>query len=207
MGDAPLIVLISAIGVVGALFVCVATVAVLFALRGRVARGDRPPVVLLRCAETIDDELRARWAGDEVAYGGEIHRIVVSAATCGLPHDAVGNRKALQLAIAHREAQALGWVTRDTVVVHADADVELQPGDLDRLVDATDERTTAFAAPAPRGGSKLAELVARAAITASPQAFAAVDALARMTGGAPALAGKLVAIPHRELEADRKSGG
>ena len=201
MGDAPLIELVAAVGAFGAVFACVAACAVLFASRGRTTRSDRPPVVLLRCAETIDDELRARWAPDERAYDGELHRIVVSAAQCGLANDAVGNRKALQLAIAHREAWSLGWITRDTVVVHADADVELQAGDLDRLVAATDARTTAFAAPSPRGGTKLAELLARAAITASPQAFATVDALARITGGAPALAGKLVAIPQAELEA------
>ncbi|CAN5657803.1 hypothetical protein BH09MYX1_BH09MYX1_03330 [soil metagenome] len=192
------------LALVGVAFALVATIATLMAPRGG-AREDRPAIVLLRCAEALDDELGARWSKDSTAYSGAIRRVVVVPAggvvggahvvASGIAANVVGNRKSLQLAMAHREAETMGWLDARTIVVHADADVELGPGDLDRLVEAVDDRTVAFAVPAPRGGAKLAELTARAIVTASPQAFAVVCGLARMTRSAPALAGKLVAIP------------
>lgn len=194
---------------VAALFVAITIVAVL-ARRRAPALGAAPPVVLLRCVEDLSPEHPARFARDAAAYRGPLRRVVASAtganvegAHCvrsGISPSAVGNRKALHLGIAYREAEALGWLSEDTVVVHADADVELQPGDLDRLVAAVDAKTAAFAAPAPRGGSAFAEACARAVITATPQAFAAVDALSRVSRGSPALAGKLVATPVPLLE-------
>lgn len=201
---------LAALGAVSTLFVLVTTLAILFRRRAPSTTRELPPVVLLRCTESVRPTSADRWTRDAKAYSGPLRRIVASAAgdpvegahavRSGVAVNAVGNRKSLHLAIAHREAEALGWLDDRTIVVHADADVELQPGDLDRLVAATDERTAAFAAPAPRGGAPLAVLLARAIVTASPQAFAAIDALARLTGGAPALAGKLVAIPAPLLE-------
>ncbi len=58
-----------------------------------------------------------------------------------------------------------------------------------------------FAAPSPHGGSALASLLAKAILAASPQAFAALFALSRVTASAPAIAGKLVAVPVRVLDA------
>ena len=200
---------LAALAAFGALFALVAAACVLARPRAP-ARTDVPRVVLLRCAESVDAVLERRFARDPGAYSGELRRLVASttgdaatgahALATGVAANAIGNRKSLHLAIAHREAIALGWIDDRTIVVHADADVELAPGDIDRLVSATDDRTAAFAAPSPRGGTVAAELLARAIVTASPQAFAAIDALSRISGGAPALAGKLVATPAPLLE-------
>ncbi len=203
-------ILVAIPAIVAALFVAVTIFAVAFRRRAPRSVEPLPPVVLLRCVEAVRPAHRARFAADARAYRGPLRRVVASATgdeldgahsvRSGIAPNAVGNRKALHLAIAHREAEALGWIDEHTIVVHADADVELAPGDLERLVAATTRTTVAFAAPAPRGGSAAAELFARAVVTATPQAFAAIDALARIGAGAPALAGKLVATPAPLLE-------
>jgi hypothetical protein len=190
-----------------ALFTTVATAAVLFRPRPA-ASPARPKVLLLRPAEGIDDAFRARLRLDERAYSGALVRLVCTPRAAegtdvptGVTEDQIGNRKALHLAAGMREAAARGLVDADTVIVHADADVELGPGDLDALVGAlSGSQSVAFAPPAPRGGARLAELVAQAIVCASPQAFASVACVARVTGAAPAIAGKLVAIPAPLLE-------
>lgn len=179
---------------------------------GSAPPAARPKVLLLRPAEGIDDAFRARLAHDALAYSGTLVRLVctpraangsdvVTSVTDAEP----GNRKALHLAAGMREARARGLVDVDTVVVHADSDVELAPGDLDALVGALrGPSSLSFAPPAPQGGTRLAEATAQAIVCASPQAFATIASLARVTGSAPAIAGKLVAIPAPLLE---KMGG
>lgn len=199
---------VTAHATVAALFTGVAAVAVL--RRPTPApSAARPHVLLLRPAEGIDDAFRARLSHDRAAYSGALVRLVCtprathgSDVATGVTDDQLGNRKALHLAAAMREAQTRGLVLDDTVVVHADSDVELGVGDLDALVGAlSGPWSVAFAPPAPRGGARLAEATAQAIVCASPQAFATVACLARITGSAPSVAGKLVAIPAPLLEA------
>lgn len=181
-----------------ALFTGVATVSVL-CRPSSVPSPARPKVLLLRPAEGLDDALRARLRHDDRAYSGSLVRLVCTPRGAD---EQAGNRKALHLAAGMREARSRGLVFGDTIIVHADADVELGPGDLDALVGAlSGPWSLSFAPPAPKGGTRLAEATAQAIVCASPQAFATVLALARVTGSAPAIAGKLVAIPAPLLEA------
>lgn len=193
---------------VAAVFTGVAAVSVL--RRSRRAPSEvRPKVLLLRVAEELDDALRARLRDDAAAYSGPLVRLVCTPretegadVVTAVAHDETGNRKALHLAAAMREAQSRGLVDEHTIVVHADSDVRLAPGDLDALVGALEGPTSlSFAPPAPQGGTPLSEATAQAIMCASPQSFAAIACLAGVTGAAPAVAGKLVAIPAPLLEA------
>ncbi len=218
----PLEVATLAHAALGAAFVAVATTAFLARPQGARANAVRAPVLLLRAAEAVDDALAARLARDADAYEGPLVRILclpsreagapvtadafpgLRVAVSDLATDTVCNRKARHLAAGVAEASRLGLVAPDTVVVHADADVVLLPRDLDRLVAtlvAYAPRGAAFAAPSPSGGSPVAQLAVRAIVCASPQAFAALWSLARLTGAPPAMAGKLVALRAETLAA------
>jgi hypothetical protein len=114
----------------------------------------------------------------------------------GLGDTVAKNRKMVHLQAGLDEAHRLGKLSPDTVVVHADADVVLAPGDVDQLVRTLRERGphgAAFAAPWPTGGTPLSEHLAQLVLSGSLQSFAVLHALARITGGAPALSGKFVA--------------
>lgn len=169
-----------------------------------------PPVLLLRPAENVDVGDGDRWASDSVAYSGACTRVVClpelpsgprpdsralgTIVASGIAPDAPVNRKMAHLAAGLAHAEVAGLVTADTVVVHADADVVLGPGDLDDLIRALRRESSsamAFAAPRPTG--RLAWL-ARQVLALSPHAFSVLFALARVTGGPPPVAGKLVAV-------------
>ena len=189
---------------------CVATL--LYYRSGR-ASSLRPRVVLLRPVEEVTAALAARLEQDVLAYSGELHRVVcaagsvraapgVIAAASGLSDDAAVNRKAAHLEAGLKAARRV--IDADTVVVHADSDVVLSPGDLDALVGALppgDARCLAFAPPAATGGTPLSVALAQSIVSLSPQSFTVIAALARFTGAAPAIAGKLVAIPAPLLDA------
>ena len=208
-----------------ALFTLVCVYAVWsFAARPRggassVAQGALPRVVLLRATERVDAAFVARASLDPASYSGELRRVVcvpsldavrvplgdgIAIAASGIEDLAAVNRKATHLEAGVARARADAPFAPGDVIVHADADVVLAPGDLDRLVaslerDAPDGAS--FAPPAPGGGGRLAELVARAILVASPQAFAVVWSLARLARSDPALAGKLVAMRAATLDA------
>jgi hypothetical protein len=197
----------------GFVLVCVSAVA--FRPRGRRVLGDAaPPLVLLRPAERATPALRQRLSRDAHAYSGPLVRIAclatpgevpegVHLAASGASAEAPSNRKALHLAAGLDASRAL--VDGDPIVVHADADVDLQPGDLDVLAAtllSARGPALAFAPPAPRGGTWLAQAV----IALSAQAFASVFALARyplierLVRPSPAVAGKLVAVRRSTLD-------
>ena len=208
-----------------ALFTLVCVYAVWsFAARSRgrassVGPGALPRVFLLRATERVDAAFVARASLDPASYSGELRRVVcvpsldavrvplgdeIALAASGIEDLAAVNRKAAHLEAGVACARADAPFAPGDVIVHADADVVLAPGDLDRLVaslerDAPDGAS--FAPPAPGGGGRLAELVARAILVASPQAFAVVWSLARLTRSEPALAGKLVAMRAATLDA------
>jgi hypothetical protein len=178
-----------------------------------------PRVVLLRATERVDAAFVARVDADTASYSGALRRVVcvpsldavraplgdgIAMAVSGIDDVAAVNRKAAHLEAGVARARADAPFGPGDVIVHADADVVLAPGDLDRLVaslerDAPDGAS--FAPPAPCGGGRLAELLARAILVASPQAFAVVWSLARLTRSEPALAGKLVAMRAATLDA------
>ncbi len=175
--------------------------------------GARPRVVLLRPAEALTAALATRLEQDAFAYSGELRRVAcvarggaapagVQVALSGLSDDAVVNRKAAHLQAGYLAARDA--IDDATVVVHADSDVALLPGDLDALVGslvAGDEPCLAFAPPAPSGGTRFAQALAQSVVSLSPQSFAVIAALAGVTRGAPAIAGKLVAMPAPLLRA------
>ncbi len=185
------------------------------------AAGERakPRVVLLRPTERVDGAFATRIAGDSRAYSGPLSRVVcvpgpeavraplavaVAVASSGVATDAPVNRKVKHLEAGLALAAKRGWLAAGAVVVHADADVVLAPRDLDELVLALERDApdgAAFAPPAPSGGAPFAELMAQSILAASPQAFAVVWSLARLTRSPPALAGKLVAMRAATLEA------
>jgi ceramide glucosyltransferase len=207
MGSLPFLAALFALVCAGFALVCAS--AVLLRPRGRTRLlADAPPVLLLRPAERVDAALSARLEADARAYGGPHARVACLGApdalpegvllvTSGFADEAPSNRKALHLAAGlDASREHLGG---DPIVVHADADVELAPGDLDALVAtllAARGPALAFAPPTPSGGTWLA----RAVIALSAQAFATVFALARypllerIVRPAPAIAGKLVAM-------------
>jgi Glycosyl transferase family 21 len=178
-----------------------------FASRSRKPRVPkaRPKVVLLRPIEALTPTLTARFAEDRESYSGELTCVIcapkpiVAPSSIRVAASHVGeldpvNRKAAHLAAGLELVRA--ELAADTVVVHADSDVSLRPGDLDALIDALEgPRSIAFAPPVPTGNTWLRRSLAQSIVALSPQAFAAIAALSRMTGAPPAIAGKLVAIP------------
>jgi ceramide glucosyltransferase len=214
----PLEVVTLAHGAFGAGFVAIGTAAFLRRPRANASPAPLPPVVLLRPAEILDDVLRARLSEDANAYEGHLTRIVCLASfvngethvagarliASDLPGDAPKNRKACHLAAGVAAARRAGLIARDSVIVHADADVALCSRDLAELVRTLGAHApdgAAFAAPSPQGGTRLGELAVRAIVCASPQAFAYLWSVARITGAPPAIAGKLVAIRAGTLSA------
>ncbi len=190
-------------GVAAAFTIVCATASAL--RRAPKSRRGASRVFLLRPMEVASRAVAARLAGDARAYSGELTRVWcapvaiaaprdVRVAVSGLAEDAAVNRKVAHLAAGL--ALVAAELDERSVVVHADSDVRLDPGDLDVLVAALDDGLAlSFAPPAPTGR------LAQAIVALSPQAFAVIAGLARITGSSPALAGKLVAIRAPLLEA------
>jgi len=169
------------------------------------SRRGASRVFLLRPMEIASPAIVARLLFDARAYSGELVRVWcapvaiavpegVRVAVSGLADDAAQNRKSAHLAAGL--ALVAAELDERSVVVHADSDVRLLPGDLDALILALDEGLAlSFAPPSPSGR------LAQAIIALSPQAFAVIAGLSRITGSSPAIAGKLVAMRAPLLDA------
>ncbi len=205
-----------------------AIVAIAREARARVAAREPvliDEVILLRPIEHIEPSWAERVAREAEAIAQV--RPVVSVVVCappGQPDSAVAilvragvrvvdsvvandepcNRKVRHLAAGVAATRA-GFRSEDAAWVQVDADVIVDRRDIHELL-ATLERGNAddlaFAVPAPFaiGAVTPSFAILRAILTLSPQAFAAVHALARLTGGPPAVAGQLVAMRARALE-------
>lgn len=205
---------LAAIGhaVVAASFTVVCAIAAHAAHAAR--RRTAPPlqvsrVVLLRPVEELTAALEARFEHDASSTTRELVRVLCSpraiASTMRSAASGIGELEPVNRKAAHLRA-GLGVVATElddaTVVVHADSDVVLRPGDVDALVDALDgELSLAFAPPSPHGTTALRRALAQSVMALSPQAFASIAALSRITGSPPVIAGKLVAIRAPLLDA------
>lgn len=183
---------------------------------GPVPVGD---VVVLRPVEVVDAAWLARISAEAYAIKKSMPgtRIVVCGPSTGMsptsdaltasgdglffarsdaPQGLVGNRKVRHLAAGAQLASTLA-PGKELVLVQADQDVHLDGGVIRSLVDVLEggnPHDLAFALPAISPAPGLANLASRAILMGSPQSFAVVDALARVTGAPPAIAGKCVAF-------------
>ncbi len=186
----PLEVVATAHATIAAAFTWVCAIAV-SAHRPQDAKPTHwPRVVLLRPSES--------GVVSEAVYSGElvmvlcVPKLVEAPAGMRVAVSGIGDLERVNRKAAHlRAGLALvrDEIDDETVVVHADADVMLAPGDLDALVAALgDARSLSFSPPSPH------RALAQAIVSLSPQAFATIAALSRITKTPPAIAGKLVAI-------------
>lgn len=180
------------------------------------SNGGATPWSVLRPVESMDDALVARFADEarriaparmlvcvatapSVEQRAALSRANVVVVVDARDDDVAANRKLLHLAAGARALAAHGESGSDqrAVLVSVDGDVLLERADLDALRTTLEEGgpdDIAFAVPAPTNERTWGALSLRGILRYSPQSFAVVDALARLTGGAPAVAGKCVAI-------------
>lgn len=179
------------------------------------------PIFVLRPVERADVAWLARVAAEAKALAQDAIRPVfvivcgpdaehacapfeLLSANSEVATNAPCNRKVRHLAAGARRADLL--LARDAaeaIFVQVDADVCLHARDVDALtgtLEAGGKDDIAFAFPAFAFGRGLGSWLASAILMSSPQSFAVVAALARLTRSTPAIAGKFLALRRSTLE-------